>query len=136
MTVKRYAADEASYRVGDGLGVVDGRGVPVRVGVAVRVGVVVRVAVTVGVGVAVLVGVDVLVAVAVRVGVGVAFGTTVQPISSNAAQVMSRKLLPVSMGSISSSGVSVVSQCDTDEPGSCGFGAYICTWVPTFPAER
>ena len=34
MTVKRYAADEASYRVGEGLGVVDGRGVPVGVGVA------------------------------------------------------------------------------------------------------
>jgi hypothetical protein len=44
------------------------------------------------------------------------------------------KSVPVSIGSISSSGVSTVSQCDTDEPPSCGLGAYIRTWVPTLPA--
>jgi len=39
-------------------------------------------------------------------------------------------------GSIIWFGVRTVSQCETDEPDSIGFGAYIRTWPPDIPAVR
>ena len=132
-------------RVAVWVGVCVGVALAVAVGVGVDVGV--RVAVDVGVAVGVCVGVLVgvrvgeLVGVTVGVGVGaVAVGVTeaikVQPMSLSACVASRRNGLAVANGSMSSSGVNEVSKCETEEPGCCVVGAYISTWLPTFPDVR
>ena len=64
-------------------------------------------------------------------------GPQSHPMSVNASRVRSVVWIAlVYTGSIIWFGVRTVSQWDTDEPGSSGFGAYIRTWPPDMPALR
>ena len=108
-------------RVGDGVG----DAVGVELGVGEAVGVAVRDGDEVGTGVAVPEGDN--------VAVGVGSSSERQPVSLRAATARERPAPKMRNGSMSSSGLSVVSKCDTEEPGRRRSGEYMRTCVPTRP---